>query len=656
MIRKVSAFVAILLCSVALASVWAAGQKDAGTQGTQGTTVQAPTKFSEAPILKALVDKGQLPAVAKRLPDNPLVLKPVEEIGQYGGTAVASTTDPQNSLDFGLAGLVGAEPILGISMDYKTIVPNVAESFDFSADKKTMTLHFRKGMKWSDGQPFTANDIMFWWDDVILNDELTPVKPSDWSPGGKLMKMTKVDDYTVRMEFSVSYFPVLYKLSHWAGELTNFYMPAHYMKQFHVKYADKDKMAKMIKDGGFDKWIQVFTAHSAGTSISAQQDSNYPTILAYVYKSRAQGTWVLQRNPYYWKVDTAGNQLPYIDEVHGVLVENVEMENLKVVAGELDFAGINLTAEKYPLYMQNAEKGNYRVILRNTGRISEAGFTLNQTVPDLEKRKIFQDVRFRKALSLAINRDEINKTIFFGKGEPVQVAMSPTTDYFQKEYQQAYAQYDPKQANDLLDQMGLKKGSDGIRLMPSGKKLVMTEEYWPYISFTPISELCKEYWKAIGVQLELKAEERNFWSQRTIASEVDLTVWEIVNSPSMFYNWSNWFVPGIGDQTATPWGNKWHNWYATKGAEGEEPPTMVKNMYKLYEELMATPEDARRIAIGKEFGKLQAENLWVIGTVGFAPQPVVIRKNLRNVPETGIYGWDFLFETVYHPEQYFFKK
>jgi len=192
--------------------------------------------------------------------------------------------------------------------------------------------------------------------------------------------------------------------------------------------------------------------------------------------------------------------------------------------------------------------------------------------------------------------------------------------------------------------------------MPSGKKLVMTEEYWPYISFTPISELCKEYWKAIGVQLELKAEERNFWSQRTIASEVDLTVWEIVNSPSMFYNWSNWFIPGIGDQTATPWGNKWHNWYATKGAEGEEPPAMVKNMYKMYEELMSTADDARRIAIGKEFGKLQSENLWVIGTVGFAPQPVVIRKNLRNVTETGIYGWDFLFETVYHPEQYFFKK
>ncbi len=414
MFRKIATVLTVLLCALAVTAAWA-----------------APAKYGEAPMLKALVDKGQLPPVAQRLPDNPLALKPVEEVGQYGGTAVASTTDPQNSQDFGLSGMVGDEPILGVSQDYKTIVPNVAESFDFSADKKTLTLHFRKGMKWSDGQPFTADDIMFWWNDVILNDDLTPVKPSDWSPGGKLMKMTKVDDFTVRMEFSVPYFPVLYKLSHFSGEQSNFYLPAHYMKQFHAKYQDKAKLDKMTKDEGFDKWIQLFQKHSNATAIGAQQDLDFPTVLAYVYKARSKGTWVLQRNPYYWKVDTAGNQLPYIDEVDGLLLENPEMVSLKVVSGELDFAGLNLTAEKYPLFMQNAEKGNYRVILRSTGRISEAGYTVNQTPPDAEKAKIFQDVRFRRALSLAINRDEINKTVYFGKAEPAQIAMSPTTDYYQ---------------------------------------------------------------------------------------------------------------------------------------------------------------------------------------------------------------------------------
>ena len=616
------------------------------------------TSFSEAPMLAELVKQGKLPPVEKRLPgEDTVVIKPAEEIGQYGGTARAVHINPSDLEDAGVEGFKGSEPMLRVAPDGKTILPNIAKSWKFTEGGKVLTLYLRKGIKWSDGEPFTADDIMFWWEDVILNDELTPVKPKEWSPGGKLMEVKKINNYTVQLRFAVPYYVATLYLAHYLGGPSTFYFPKHYMKQFHPKYTPMEKLKAMCKEGGYDKWYQLFWAKSPGWTPSVPQDVGIPTIEAYVLKNKKPGVTVLERNPYYWKVDTEGNQLPYIDQVQATLVSDPEAVNMKAITGEVDFAALHLSLQNYPLYMENAQKGGYRVQLRPTSRVSEVGFTLNQTHPDPVKCKIFQDVRFRIALSVALNREEINKTIFFGKGVPMQVTFSPLSAFYEEEWAKAYTEYDPKRANQLLDEMGLdKRDSQGYRLMPDGKRLTITIEYWPYSCFTPVAELAKEYWENIGIQIILKTEERSFWGTRMLASLHDMTVWEIVNSDLLFPSWHGWAVPYIGDLAACPWGNKWHDWYFSSGKQGWEPPEKVKRLFKLFETYLTAPSDKERIKAAKELGRAQAENLWVIGTVGFVPHPVVVSNKLRNVPENGLWAWDWLFETISHPEQYYLKK
>jgi len=295
----------------------------------QRITGEKIEKFSESPMLRTKVAAGELPSVEKRLPEEPIVIKPAEEIGQYGGTWRMVSVGRSN-LEWHVGQFIGYEQLVRGAPDYSSVIPNIAKSWDVSDNGRVFTFYLRKGMKWSDGMPFTADDIMFWYEDVILNKELTPAFPDWLKVTGEPGKVEKIDDYTVRFVFAKPYGIFLDELARGIRET---FQPKHYMKKFHPRYTSVEKLEKMTKEAGFDNWFELF-----GDKNDFWGNPERPTLYAWrILIPFGVGTRVeLERNPYYWKIDTDGNQLPYIDKVAVSIVTQPEIAELKGVSGEID--------------------------------------------------------------------------------------------------------------------------------------------------------------------------------------------------------------------------------------------------------------------------------------------------------------------------------
>jgi len=614
-------------------------------------------KFSEAPMLRTKVAAGELPPVEERLPEEPFVVEPYEEIGEYGGTLNAVATAP---MTWQAPSQIRSQMIADYTVDVKKAIPNIFKSWEYSKDMKTLTIHLRKGMKWSDGAPFTTEDCVFWWEDIAQNKELAPIMSKRFMPGGKLMEMEKVDDYTLRLHFAVPY-PVFAKMFEhcmcFPYPITfGIYAPKHYLKKWHIKY--NPKANELAKKEGYDNWWQAFNFH--GTSLATQQDPNLPTFHPWILKERTPTQEIFVRNPYYHKVDTAGNQLPYIDELVSNVVGNLETVNLKVVSGEIDIAGQILSLENYPLYKENEKEGNYRVLLWESSIGGDVVFAFNLNHKDPVLRKIFQDVRFRHAMSLAINRDEINEVVYRGKATPCQATAFPTCSFYKEEWAKAYAQYDPKKANELLDEMGLKWDKDHKRrLRPDGEDLTITIEYFPITTATTACcELVREYWNAVGVKTEIKSEERSFYETRSEAGEIDVGVWEFDRTLESVLATADGYMfnPARGGGELG-YCRQWAIWFNTDGKEGEEPPEEVKELYQWIEKwILSTPGTTEYIRLAQKIFDFHAENVWIIGTVGMAKRPIVVKNNLRNVPEETYLGCATEYWLPSQPPQWFFKK
>jgi len=625
-----------------------------GTICLLGITSALAAKYNEAPMLKTLVAAGELPPVEERLPEEPLVIPVVEEIGQYGGKINMASIDPGQ---WGSTWqIIHFDCLLRLAPDGKTILPSLARDWKLSEDGKSLALYLRKGVKWSDGAPFTADDLLFWWEDIILNDELTPVKPKAWSPGEQPMRMEKIDDYTVRLHFAAPYPLVALQLVRERIEFAK-----HHLKQFHPRYTSMEKLERMVKEGGFDYWYQLFNEKRSGFfGPQAGAGVDYPTLRSHVLKKIKGEDYLAERNPYYWKVDPAGNQLPYIDRVFtSAGIGQVEVITAKTVAGELDFNGMRTFLENYPLYKENAERGNYRILLWPSTKGNEMEIQFNLTYEkDTVLRDIFRDVRFRRAASLAIDREEINKVLYFGKAIPRQITVLPSSVYYEEEFAKAYAQYDLEQANRLLDEMGLKwDANHEWRLRPDGKKLTIVYEYFAAgeTPLGPIGELIKEYWQKVGINLILKPLSSELMWTRYEANEVEMGSCWFATASDMGFPLSPEFVVPMATGFAGLWGGLWSRWYLSGGKEGEEPPEEIKKNIKLWEKMKTTVDEKERIRLGKEMLHSNAENLWTIGVVGMAPVPIIVRNNLRNVPEKIPFGWDLYFSTIAYPEQFFLK-
>jgi len=598
-------------------------------------------KYNEAPMLAELVKQGKLPPVEQRLPKNPLVIKPFEEIGKYGGTwrrAWLGISDRWGVMKicFECARLVSFSP------DGKKIQPNLVARWTISPDSKVYTFYLREGVKWSDGKPFTVDDIIFWFEDIICNKDLTPSFPTVLSARGEPPKFEKINDYTFKITFKYPNSLLLYVMAS-EGNYP-FYAPKHYLMQFHPRYTPMEVLEKMAKDAGFQKWYQLFDFKR-----NPIQNPELPVLAPWkvISKSPQDPIFVMERNPYYYKVDPAGNQLPYIDKVVHYLVNDAQMAVMKAIAGEIDMQIRHMG--DYTLLMENRERGNYRVIRwKGTGGASTAIY-LNQNCKDPVKRKLFENVKFRQALSLAINREEINKINYQGLATPMQAAIPKGLPYYDPAWEKAYAQYDPARANKLLDEIGLsKRDADGFRLGPDGKPLQLIIESF----YNPADlELIKKYWENVGLRTFVKIIERSLYTTKCQSGDIEIGAFVMDRCANILA------TPGriLGTTFDGPWAPLYGLWYATGGKSGEEPKGDIKKLYELWDKIIETSSTVERDKLVRQIIALHRKNLWIIGTVGGGVVIGIAKNNFRNVPEDLIWDDTLRSPANAYPEQFFFK-
>lgn len=580
-------------------------------------------KFNEAPMLKALVDTGKLPSIEERLPEEPLVDKPLKEVGKYGG--VLNLHQESEFLWYPASYHTYVEYILNFDRKFEEIVPNIAKGWEFSEDGKTLTLFFRKGMKWSDGAPFTVDDILFFWESVILNDEVTPVKPAQWELDGELAIVEKLDAYRVRFHFSKPYWSII----HWLcgawdqGDQNDIYLPQHVLEKYHINY--NPEANELAKEEGYDYWWELFNAKRASGS-PKHPNPEIPTLGPWIVKQMTTEGTVYERNPYYYKIDTAGNQMPYMDTVKARISGDLLID---ILSGEYDYHDRNLVLKDYPVFVEGAEQGGYNIWLAPSLWGSDAAYYICQNYnEDPAIGEILRDVRFRQALSLAINREEINEILSLGKGVPRAAAAHPSCSFYKEEWARAYADYNPETANKLLDEMGLdKQDKDGFRLRPDGETLfivIMDLGWFDY------SELIKEYWEDVGVKASVKAVEASYLFTCFNAGTYMVAPWVFdVCTEFALAGAMNIHIKLI---LGAP---LWFSWWNTKGEKGEEPPDELKRMWSLYAEVPYLSPEERNKAL-EEIFDIWAEGLWMIGTVGMTGKPAIANINLGNV-NTDIY-------------------
>ena len=430
--------------------------------------------YHEAPELADLVKAGKLPPVAERLPENPLVVDTVESIGQYGGVWRRGFLGPG---DFNNYHRIVYDALVRYSPDGTRVEPKLASSVEPSADYATWTVKMRKGAKWSDGSPFTADDIMFWYTDVLLNKDLTPALPT-WMKNrdGSTVTVERVDAITVRWVYKEPTTTFLMELANKDSGDKQFavFLPVAYLKQFHAKYADKAQLDQMVADAKFKTWVELFISRAHPPDNPAR-----PSMAAWVPVSRVTDqVFILRRNPYYVGVDKAGNQLPYIDRVQFKYFADVQALNLAAIAGQLDQQERHINLLNYPVLKEHEKDGKYRVILWPGFGGADADVTFNQTyAKDPELGRLFQTLDFRIAMSYAINRNEIKESAFLGLGEARQPVAAPWHPYYPGDlYAKKFTEYRPDEANRLLDRIGLdRKDSDGFRLFPGTSRRVTIE-------------------------------------------------------------------------------------------------------------------------------------------------------------------------------------
>lgn len=574
-------------------------------------------------MLAERVKAGDLPPLEERLPEEPLVVEPLNRPGTYGGTLHGLALGPDTSNDLQTAMVPG---LFRFSHDLTERTPDVAESFELSDDYRSCTIRLRKGLKWSDGTPMTADDVICFFEDWQFDTDVSPVLSEDWVPGGEPMQVTRVDDFTVRFDFAIPY-PGFVLLQQ-TGRPATPYIPKHFVSKFHLRY--NPKAQEEAEAEGFENWQDRFLTYAE--SDWGEQPPDRPVLGPWMPVANDQQRQRYERNPYYHKVDADGRQLPYVDEVIVDYVNTPEVLTLKVLGGEVSVCALSLLPADYSTLKAGEEKAGYTVIPARSCRGAEVAIAFNQEHPDPELKRIFSDVRFRQALSVAIDRDQINKLVFFGRATPRQATVNDEASFFKPEWAEHYAQYDLDLANQLLDEMGLARDGNGQRLRGDGKPLTFQLEFTPLEGPKgPVVELVVQHWQQLGINVRAMPREKNYLVTRLEGGEHDASAWHVERQlERAAYCERAYFRPG-GDSSIT-YCKAWRTWLDSGGADGIEPPQEAKELEAAMDAWpqhdMGTPEYT---AAATEVYNLIAENLWVIGTVGQGIAPVMVSNQLENV-------------------------
>lgn len=595
------------------------------------------SRFTQSPVL----NEQSLPPVATRLPDDPVVIVPLHDLGVYGGTSRVMSDD--------VSMFYSQEGLFTISPDHKTILPNLASDYAYSEDGMQLTVTLRPGLKWSDGVPLGARDFLFATNDLQLNTAYQPITPPD------LIGITlhAPDAHTLVYTFSK---PSPFFINNMA-QLPELYMvPRHYFEQFHPDYAAPEELAQRLATLGFVNWQTFVTAAIQQRPIP--ELINQPTMRAFKPVKFTPTLLSYARNPYYFKVDPAGQQLPYVDAIEAEIVSDTAVAVAKASTGQLDFAGFRLPTQDIPLLKLGEKANGIQVKIWRRLHGSDLALQMNFNHADAGLRAVFRDVRFRRALSLAINREEMNEIIYFGRGVPRQVTVIPDSDYYEPAFAEAYTEYDVDRARQLLDDMGLIDiNGDGMRELPDGSRFIPTLEYVDTETPKQISmELITSYWQAIGIDVRARLIDRGLQLARAMSNEFVMTLWHADRTTDILFPGNpDFWVPRKIAASLAMW-SEWSRWYLTQGAQGEQPPEQIVELQRLADEFGTSMDPARRIELGKQILAANAENLWTIGTVGLAPQPVVVSDRLQNVVDQGLWGWDVRGTMPYHPSTWYLAR
>lgn len=608
--------------------------------------------YVEPPYLQDRIASGELPVIEERLPENPLLMDEAMnnvEQGRYGGKMrmlMGKEKDIRRMVVFGYSRLVGYT-------DKLDMVPDILASYE-NVDNTMFTFRLRKGHKWSDGAPFTSEDFRFYWEDVANNEDLNPFGPPKvLLVGGETPEVEFPDAHTVIYRWKN---PNPYFLSELAGPRPLFiYQPKHYLSKYHPNYGDREELDAKAQERGSRNWAGGYLKKARQYKLT---NPNLPSLQPWVNTTKPPAElYNFKRNPYFHRVDKKGLQMPYIDEVQVGIVSS-SLIPAKAGAGEADLQGHYLRLDNFTFLKEGEMRNDYKVKLWGTLNGAHKALFPNLNSNDQVWRELVRDVRFRRALSLGVDRTEINQAIYHGLANESNNTVLPGCRLYDEELQKRWAVFDVDKANSLLDEIGLsERNKDGLRIRSDGKPLeIIIHSAGESTEETDILELVHDSWLKLGIKIYSKPSQREVFRDRVFSGEAMMSIWSgLENGMPTAQMSPHELAPTRQDQYQWP---KWGQYYETKGEVGEAPDMeSAQSLFALNEAWRTSTDDSARQDIWDEMLHTYCDEVYSIGILNSVPQPVVVNSFLKNVPEKGLYAWSpTSYFGVYHPDVFWFEQ
>ncbi|HUT18400.1 MAG TPA: ABC transporter substrate-binding protein [Anaerolineae bacterium] len=645
------------------------------TRAATNTPVPTPVEIKESPQSIDLVKAGTLPSLAERLPQNSLVISmPWQGPGKYGGRMrVAHETwmgGNQEESMYGNSPLRWVDDGLGIDQGW-------AERWESNEDKSEWTFYTRKGLKWSDGEPFGVDDLLYWWEDLVLNPEQATNPPDEaYSGFGSLCDFIKVDDYTFMMSFDAPAPLTADRLAMWVnGDIgPRWIAPRHYLEQFHPTYNSA------VKD---------FVEHDQ--KIQLRQNPDCPTLSHFGCDAMEDGVYVTWgRNHYYYCVDPDGNQLPYMDGCDDSAFQDAEARKAAILAGQSDFAWHSHGFGMPDVATLKAAEGQMgsELVFWDSGSGTGSMFFLSQDYREDKYRELFRDKRFQRACSHAWNREQTQKLVYFGTGELTSGTMSPKAIEYQfndeakdryVEWRDAFVTYDPEMSKELLAEIGLEDSNDdGFLEFPDGSELLIRfdDPGDPGSEHGTKNELLAKDFNAVGIKTMMNPIPSGASEMWWAGEKMTNCAWEVGDGPNHLV-YPSWVVPNEHDRWAPLQGQ----WYALSGTPlleteldaepwDRSPPRMdaepggpVAQLWELYDQSRIEPDTIARHHLVWDMMKIHVdEGPFFMGCVANYPRICLQSLDLRNCPKhddlkLGGFGNPWIHPTpaVYNPEMWYYE-
>ncbi|HEX2906558.1 MAG TPA: ABC transporter substrate-binding protein [Phototrophicaceae bacterium] len=637
------------------------------------SVVAQGAKYKEAPMLAELVAAGSLPSVDQRLPVNPRVITPFAEVGEYGGTwhrAFKGLSDRWGPVKLSEEGAIQWD---APDADTTNLVANYISEWSQNDNATEYTFKLREGLKWSDGAPFTTEDVQFWYDKMFVTNLFTRPDTLNVGLGGdeaNLMKLDVIDELTWKVTFAVPNPLLPIRMgTNTSGLVAGPTMaaPKHYLEKYlgDADTADQALIDAAMQANGVATWQELWYEQAPGDGRGPISFFFRNPELPIINPWRAINTplddpWVMERNPYYHAVDTEGNQLPYIDKVSHALFEDTQTLNLWVAQGLIDMQSRHISSIDFTFFKENEDAGDYHVVTWRSA--STNAFHPNISHPDPEKAALFDTAEFREALSIAINRQELNDLVYNGLLKPRQASPVSGSPQYMPEFESKWIEYDPDRANQLLDGLGFtERDADGYR-MKDGKTLGFTITYTEALGSMNPDEVgvVSSYWEAIGIKVSQEVLERSLLEERDQAGDIEVGVWYVDRSSVVMADPRRY----LGTISDGPWASRYANYMAsmvygdgTTTTTVAEPPAdhPIRRLHELWDLIQKEPDEAKRNAMMTELLSIHVEHPYMIGTVGEDPTPIIVKNNMFNVGSGFISDDSLRNEGIARPKQFFFR-